>query len=1435
MTRLAAAREADAKARAAAAESGGSFGILLRQTNAFHGMAKLIVDKEKQKAFVRNINPFEKILNDYIALTATRNRKIAEIENELAATVHGIRSMMGRSFAAVAPSHKHKFALINVNGLPRIDTVHGQHTPEELGGMLLENAKAMAEHHLGVGVSEAIITFPSYFEAPQKQALEDAAELSGLACILACEQMLFLKHHRPGCLETEQEVTILEIDSTACSRSSLSASNAFQVTVTSFQQGTIRYCRGFHVEADQVARKFVEARPNGGWMELPSTTVRKQEAWDLKYAESHNLDGSFKITFVALQQLLLAEIQNCHQACKYTRVPTGAAAIKLTELNAELLVAQTTLSQLKAEMAAAVVSKATTDEIETAQGKVNAAEVVVASASSAVQQAEAGIQDDARRVEAAAEVICVQKGDTVAMSDLLAFLERETNGSSMAGAVSRAPAKTFSVVQDDGAVVKAAAVTARSGELVGLKVQCAAEVIGENAQFQRTTQQLAADRILNERNIASAIWGVVSTNVARRAQPGIAGTITLDMRPELKYWRKVEAFHANTELKQIEQRDENNHGEYEEGTNYYGVHCDSDDDDGGTSRVGDDADAYDAIESEFERRKTELATLLDQLQKRADPETPASPSASQTASPLVSQTNAPPASPSGSQADAPPPSTASLLFHRSAGDEGPARTTNTSSSTPSRKAATSQLLEVRVPTQEVFLQNELDGLGEYQDEAQLASFAQQIKAAKLDVQVQRASRNQIRDAREAAEAAIQATREKILLHDKKRRQRKAEAAQRKMQKAQKAAKKAAATAAARSRSLQQMQATMHANVRSGHQASEAVSLKAMRQHQNEYRQNAEQALGKKVFERQAQRIVRRKKHSHATAETRASDELKLTTFFQHDPRVGTMPEEARVQLWQQRQLQIAGKIAGLEADFALEEMKMVQIHGDEDAKEFERYDAYLVKLEGGIETFAASSKVEAAVEAAEGGGGAVGDTIGSMMEPAVPPSLSSDGDETDDDEADDTSDTEAEVTAEATASSIVDQMPTEAELKRAEDAVLTAEAVLVAIKDEKFAYIDQCQKQAADVAQFKYYVAKQEAAVINGEIAAERAQSEASEQRAKKAETDAETQYWAEQYRMQAGDTIEATATSRANTTGSRKLQQHTAECIRDLKSSIRKRWPSGYMANYCAVLHQQMRRIMVSADEAELVTATFNALLDAVVSLHQCGIRCERADARKAALEAALAKEPVLKALSNDMHDAADEVERVEMSTYVRQWMGSNAPQVFKHHFAELLVRIGRGERTYMCATHLKTVDRSCSTPIFETRLCMKGGAMICLWWQERLSHSGNKSVLVWQVVHHPKVTTGMAEDVAEQSATHVEWIAQSYLRTPTKESSARFEATGNHVDPNHMFIPQILIDPVLNTPQQIFQASVADLQAAIDAKVDFSSWHPDLRLTEEEEEIGR
>ena len=64
----------------------------------------------------------------------------------------------------------------------------------------------------------------------------------------------------------------------------------------------------------------------------------------------------------------------------------GGAA-KLAELNAAVLLAQTKLAQLKAEMAAAVASGATDSELDDVRKKVNEAEVIVASASSAAQTA----------------------------------------------------------------------------------------------------------------------------------------------------------------------------------------------------------------------------------------------------------------------------------------------------------------------------------------------------------------------------------------------------------------------------------------------------------------------------------------------------------------------------------------------------------------------------------------------------------------------------------------------------------------------------------------------------------------------------------------------------------------------------------------------------------------------------------------------------------------------------------------------------------------------------------------------------------------------------------------------------------------------------------------------------------------------------------------
>ena len=100
--------------------------------------------------------------------------------------------------------------------------------------------------------------------------------------------------------------------------------------------------------------------------------------------------------------------------------------------------------------------------------------------------------------------------------------------------------------------------------------------------------------------------------------------------------------------------------------------------------------------------------------------------------------------------------------------------------------------------------------------------------------------------------------------------------------------------------------------------------------------------------------------------------------------------------------------------------------------------------------------------------------------------------------------------------------------------------------------------------------------------------------------------------------------------------------------------------------------------------------------------------------------------------------------------------------------------------------------------------------------------------------MTSSQSKACEDQSKQFMRWISAAYARTPTDESAAAFLKTGKYVEPNHGFTPEIMIDPDLNCPQQIFQTSVADLQTLVDEKVDFKTWHPDLRLTDEEAEIG-
>jgi len=53
-------------------------------------------------------------------------------------------------------------------------------SPQEISALILKSLKARAEKHLGVPVSQAVITVPAYFTDAQRQATRQAGELAGL-------------------------------------------------------------------------------------------------------------------------------------------------------------------------------------------------------------------------------------------------------------------------------------------------------------------------------------------------------------------------------------------------------------------------------------------------------------------------------------------------------------------------------------------------------------------------------------------------------------------------------------------------------------------------------------------------------------------------------------------------------------------------------------------------------------------------------------------------------------------------------------------------------------------------------------------------------------------------------------------------------------------------------------------------------------------------------------------------------------------------------------------------------------------------------------------------------------------------------------------------------------------------------------------------------
>lgn len=104
----------------------------------------------------------------------------AEVEPEN--TVISIKRLIGRSLADIQsryPALPYRF-IESDNGLPVIQTPHGNKNPIEVSSDILRALGQRAEQTLGGELAGVVITVPAYFDDAQRAGTKDAAKLAGL-------------------------------------------------------------------------------------------------------------------------------------------------------------------------------------------------------------------------------------------------------------------------------------------------------------------------------------------------------------------------------------------------------------------------------------------------------------------------------------------------------------------------------------------------------------------------------------------------------------------------------------------------------------------------------------------------------------------------------------------------------------------------------------------------------------------------------------------------------------------------------------------------------------------------------------------------------------------------------------------------------------------------------------------------------------------------------------------------------------------------------------------------------------------------------------------------------------------------------------------------------------------------------------------------------
>jgi molecular chaperone DnaK len=97
-------------------------------------------------------------------------------------TVFSIKRFMGRKHAEVTQeAARVPYRLEQAaNGDAWIEVRGKKYSPPEISAMILQKLKDAAKDHLGVEVTDAVITVPAYFNDAQRQATKDAGRIAGL-------------------------------------------------------------------------------------------------------------------------------------------------------------------------------------------------------------------------------------------------------------------------------------------------------------------------------------------------------------------------------------------------------------------------------------------------------------------------------------------------------------------------------------------------------------------------------------------------------------------------------------------------------------------------------------------------------------------------------------------------------------------------------------------------------------------------------------------------------------------------------------------------------------------------------------------------------------------------------------------------------------------------------------------------------------------------------------------------------------------------------------------------------------------------------------------------------------------------------------------------------------------------------------------------------